>query len=519
MAGSSPAASGRIFISYRREETAYPAGWLYDRLADRFGSDQVFKDVDSIQLGDDFVEVITRAVGACDVLLAVIGREWLTITDARGRRRLDNPNDFVRLEIEAALTRNVRVIPILVDEASMPDAAELPESLARLVRRQALELSPSRFASDTGRLLKVLERTLAQVRTEHDDAASRREPAEKAPAPSTREVQEAPERREQAEAISTPRVPPATPAAPPTARPTAEQNKPPAPSTTEIREAPERREQAQPRSMLSTPQAAPATPAATRPPSDSGEPLEKRRRGPMRALARRYPSPRARILAGAAVSVVLILVIAAIVSNFQTTPSSTESVIFQDDFSSRANGWDDAGSKRAGGHYHNGAYRIYAEVAGNGSDEGGVPKNASSVYPSAPPKVSIQVEAQRLAGSQDTWYGIVCRADAHSDLNYVFLVGDGYAEIGKADASGYHTLKDVEPATLDADAKNSLDADCVGDEGSVYLNLYVNNELVVEWTDDANPLPNGTVGLFVATGEKAKTAIEGQFDNFAVTQL
>jgi hypothetical protein len=154
-----------------------------------------------------------------------------------------------------------------------------------------------------------------------------------------------------------------------------------------------------------------------------------------------------------------------------------------------------------------------------GTDEGGVPKNASSVYPSAPPKVSIQVEAQRLAGDQDTWYGIVCRADAHSDLNYVFLVGDGYAEIGKADASGYQTLKDVEPAALDADAKNSLDADCTGDEGSVYLNLYVNDELVVEWTDDANPLPNGTVGLFVATGENAKTAIEAEFDNFAVTQL
>jgi hypothetical protein len=101
----------------------------------------------------------------------------------------------------------------------------------------------------------------------------------------------------------------------------------------------------------------------------------------------------------------------------------------------------------------------------------------------------------------------------------VFLVGDGYAEIAKADASGYHTLKDVETSTLDADAKNSLDADCGGDEGSVYLNLYVNSELVVEWTDDANPLPNGTVGLFVATGDKAKTAIEAEFNNFAVTQL
>ncbi len=171
MAGSIPAASGRIFISYRREETAYPAGWLYDRLADNFGGGQVFKDVDSIQLGDDFVEVITRAVGSCDVLLALIGDQWLTISDKDQRRRIDDPDDFVRLEIEAALTRKVRVIPILVDGARMPQAEELPASLAGLVRRQALELSPSRFEFDTSRLLKVLDWTLAEVRTAHDDVA------------------------------------------------------------------------------------------------------------------------------------------------------------------------------------------------------------------------------------------------------------------------------------------------------------------------------------------------------------
>jgi TIR domain len=180
MAGSIPAASGRIFISYRREETAYPAGWLFDRLAYRYGGNQVFKDVDSIQLGDDFVEVITRAVGSCDVLLALIGEEWLTITDDHGHRRLDNPEDFVRLEIEAALARNVRVIPILVDGARMPRADELPASLARLVRRQALELSPARFDFDTGRLLKVLDRTLAEVRTAQQEAASMRAPKEAA---------------------------------------------------------------------------------------------------------------------------------------------------------------------------------------------------------------------------------------------------------------------------------------------------------------------------------------------------
>ncbi|MDR6794635.1 hypothetical protein J2X12_004043 [Pseudarthrobacter oxydans] len=156
MAGSLPTASGRIFISYRREETAYPAGWLYDRLADRYGGGQVFKDVDSIQLGDDFVEAITRAVGSCDVVLVLIGDKWITIADEHGKRRLDDADDFVRLEIQAALTRNVRVIPILVDGARMPRADELPESLAKLVRRQALEFSPARFEFDTSRLFKVL---------------------------------------------------------------------------------------------------------------------------------------------------------------------------------------------------------------------------------------------------------------------------------------------------------------------------------------------------------------------------
>jgi hypothetical protein len=149
--------------SHRREETAYPAGWLYDRLSDRYGG-QIFKDVDAIEPGDDFVEAINRAVGSCDVLLALVGDQWLTITDADGRRRLDDPDDFVRVEIEAALTRNVRVIPILVARARMPRTDELPAGMAGLVRRQALELSPSRFDLDTSRLLKVLDTTLAEVR-------------------------------------------------------------------------------------------------------------------------------------------------------------------------------------------------------------------------------------------------------------------------------------------------------------------------------------------------------------------
>jgi hypothetical protein len=161
MAESEAQSRGRIYISYRRQETAYPASWLYDRLAAQYAG-QVFKDVDSIEPGDDFVEVIAAAVGSCDVLLALIGNQWVTIADENGRRRLDDPYDFVRLEIEAALTRKVRVIPILVDGAAMPYADELPPSLAGLVRRNALELSPARFDYDTSRLLRVLDRSLTE---------------------------------------------------------------------------------------------------------------------------------------------------------------------------------------------------------------------------------------------------------------------------------------------------------------------------------------------------------------------
>ena len=158
MNGSVPASS-RVFISYRRADSDYPAGWLFDRLAEHFGRGRVFKDVDSLQPGDDFAEVITAAVSSCSALVAVIGERWLTITDEHGRRRLDNPEDFVRLEIEAALTRGVRVIPVLVNGAGMPRSADLPPSLQPLARRQAVELSPYRF--DTSALIRVLDNTVS----------------------------------------------------------------------------------------------------------------------------------------------------------------------------------------------------------------------------------------------------------------------------------------------------------------------------------------------------------------------
>jgi hypothetical protein len=152
--GTSP----RIFINYRREQDPGNAGRLYDFLSFRFGADNVFIDVDNIEPGQDFVGVLNDAVGQCDALVAVIGPDWIDASHADGSRRLADPNDFVRLEIEAALARGVRVVPVLVDGARMPSADRLPESLAPFSRHQALELTHQRWRFDVGRLADSLER-------------------------------------------------------------------------------------------------------------------------------------------------------------------------------------------------------------------------------------------------------------------------------------------------------------------------------------------------------------------------
>lgn len=157
---SPPRGQGGIFISYRREETAPYAGRLYDHLGEHFGEDRVFMDVDTIALGTDFTEAVREAVSSCNILLALIGRHWSAVTDVKGIRRIDYPDDFIRIEIETALQRNIRVVPVLVDGASLPQADDLPSSLRPLVRRQALELSHTGFRSEVSRLIAAIDEVL-----------------------------------------------------------------------------------------------------------------------------------------------------------------------------------------------------------------------------------------------------------------------------------------------------------------------------------------------------------------------
>ena len=150
--------NAKLFINYRREDTAPYAGRLYDRLTERFGEDKVFIDIDQIGPGEDFVEVINRKVGTCDIAIVMIGPHWLSARDASGKRRLDDEEDFVRMEIVAALQRNISVIPVLVGGAQMPRKEDLPEALRPLSRRNAIELSEIRFRSDVNRLIEAIQR-------------------------------------------------------------------------------------------------------------------------------------------------------------------------------------------------------------------------------------------------------------------------------------------------------------------------------------------------------------------------
>ena len=147
----------RVFLSYRREEAAGHAGRLADHLLDRFGQGSVFMDVESIEAGADFTAEIEHAIAGSDAVLVVIGPGWLGAEASSGTRRLDDPADFVRREIEAALSSEVRVIPVLVGGAHMPAGAELPETIAPLAHRNAVELQDRRWREDVDTLVDVLE--------------------------------------------------------------------------------------------------------------------------------------------------------------------------------------------------------------------------------------------------------------------------------------------------------------------------------------------------------------------------
>jgi hypothetical protein len=153
---SSPMPS-KVFISYRRDDAGHAAARVHDRLEREFGADLLFMDVDAIPLGVNFTKVLRDEVTKCDVLLALIGPNWLDVRDKQGNRRLDNPADVLRIEIGTALQRDIPVIPILLDGARMPEPDELPKDLEELSVRNGIDIRHASFRSDMDKLIRGLK--------------------------------------------------------------------------------------------------------------------------------------------------------------------------------------------------------------------------------------------------------------------------------------------------------------------------------------------------------------------------
>ena len=147
----------KVFVSYRRADSPQVTGRIYDKFVARYGAHNVFRDVDSILLGSDFRKVLEESLAECDVLVAVIGKQWLNAMDSLGRKRLEDPSDFVRLELESALRRKMRIIPLLVDGVTMPAPEELPEPLHNLAFRNATAIrSDPDFHRDMERVIRAI---------------------------------------------------------------------------------------------------------------------------------------------------------------------------------------------------------------------------------------------------------------------------------------------------------------------------------------------------------------------------
>jgi hypothetical protein len=168
-----------IFISYRRSDSQDVTGRIYDRLVGKFTPKQVFKDVDNIPLGVSFAMHIQQMIGKANVALVIIGPSWLTATDEQGRRRLDDPGDFVRVEVESALRAGMPVVPVLVANAAMPKVSELPKSMQKLVARNGIAVRPdpdfnndiARLFSGIGHLDKLLKTQAGKTSESKKDAA------------------------------------------------------------------------------------------------------------------------------------------------------------------------------------------------------------------------------------------------------------------------------------------------------------------------------------------------------------
>jgi hypothetical protein len=480
--------AGRIFISYRRADTANQAGWLAERLAGHYGRPQVVKDVDSIQLGNDFAEVIAAAVTSCDALLALIGHQW--VAAAAG------PNDFVRVEIESALTRGIRVIPVLVDGARMPTAAGLPPGLAMLAQQPPLSLGAANPEGDVSRLTQVLDQTIA--------ARSAQWQATQA-----------------GQAQNQPTV---TGMAPFWGAPA-------------IYASPSEPRPAQSGLAQSGPAQSGPRPTG---PGDSG-PVQTRR------MRRRPNTWVIALVLGVAVVAAIVAFIAipsghpassapasasaATGSRHNASPKPSNSpsasaaakVLLTDDFSTNKVGWVDDAHASAGAYTGSGAYRL--SVTGyNGQNELARPAGAGSGLSGVTPlNLDASVDVRTLSGAaQGYGLGLAVRGDGNGDL-YAFLIEDHAVAIQKWVATGARITGDPAPVSvsdLHVGASGRLRAVATTIDGgqAVHLQLWLNGKKLIDYTDRDNPYTRGYMGLYVESISDSPSTAAAEFDNFTAAE-
>jgi hypothetical protein len=452
--------AGRVFISYRRADTANQAGWLADRLAGHFGRQQVVRDVDSIQLGNDFADVIAAAVTSCDVLLALIGHQWLAA--AAG------PEDFVRVEIESALTRGVQVIPVLVDGARMPAAAELPPSLALLAQRPPLSLGAANPEADVSRLIQVLDQSIAERQATRAGLAGN-QPTVTGMAPSW----------------GSPAV-----QAPP--------RQPPPAQTRRMR----RRPRTLVIALIACGVVAAAVVAFVAIPG-GGNPAASASSSSSAAGSHHDSSPK--------------------VSN-SASPSASAKVLVTDDFSTNKVGWVDDAHASAGAYTGTGAYRL--SVSGyNGQNELARPSSAGSGLSGVTPlNLDVTVDVRKLSGAaQGYGLGLAFRGDGNGNL-YAFLIEDHAVAIQKWVGDGARVTGDPAPVSvsdLHVGASDRLRAVGTTIDGgqAVHLELWLNGKKLVDYTDRDNPYIRGYMGLYVESISDSPSTAAAEFDNFTAAQL
>ncbi len=474
--------AGRIFISYQRADTANQAAWLADRLAGHFGRQQVVRDVDSIQLGNDFAEVIAAAVTSCDVLLALIGHQWLAA--------VAGPNDFVRVEVESALTRGIQVIPVLVDGARMPAAAELPPGLAGLAQRPPLSLGAANPEADVSRLIQVLNQSITE--------------------------------RQATQAGLAQNQPTVTGMAPSWGLPAVQ-------------------------AQVGQPSPGQPSPGHSGPahsgPAHSGPGQTKRMRRRPRTWAI------ALVACGAvAAAVVAFIVIpsgghpAASASSASSSPaagsrnnaspkagnspspSASAKVLVADDFSTNKVGWVDDNHASAGAYTGTGAYRL--SVTGyNGQNELARPSSAGSGLSGVTPlNLDASVDVRTLSGAaQGYGLGLAFRGDGHGDL-YAFLIEDHAVAIQKWVGDGAKITGEPAPVSvsdLHVGASGRLRAVAATIDGgqAVHLELWLNGKKLVDYTDRDHPYIRGYLGLYVESISDSPSTAAAGFDNFTAAQI